>query len=214
MVIQGRCSCQAWSHFLSKRAKRLIRGSVDQGWTRVSFQLRLATNCVTNAPVHLDDIIVRGYRENLTRNGNELYLAGQPFRRIGLNIPDLFHKFLGIRIVARDGQPECNEIVFEPDRPVNLNLPGGPTPAELALNFLQTAAYGFDVVRFGAIGVLPDDMRLYAADEQAYWAAMDRLITAAKTLDIRLIPSFTGTPFCLLIENWSRWGVVSPVVDW
>lgn len=134
---------------------------------RYLFFLILLLNVIT---VKAEDDFCSGF---VTRNGNQLYLNGKPYRAIGVNIPNLHNSFLG---------------TWRHDQQIY----GTSSAAKKAMiHAVESAAQnGFAFIRFFATPGYPSDIdKLYMKDRKAYWAGMDELFMLCRKNNIRLIPS-------------------------
>ena len=89
-------------------------------------------------------------------------LGSTPFRSVGVNIPDLFDRFLH----------------------------GDEIGANKLLNEAHLAGSLF--VRCSGIARSPDDFGIFVNDPTRWFAAYDRMLAAADTANIRLVPSLLG----------------------
>ena len=110
------------------------------------------------------NVIIAFAEENLCsgfvkRNGNQLYLNGNPYRAVGVNIPNLHQSFMG---------------TWRLDQQIY----GTSSAAKNAMiQAVESAARnGFAFIRFFASPGYPSDIdKLYMKDRKAYWAGMDEL---------------------------------------
>ena len=124
------------------------------------------------------NVIIAFAEENLCsgfvkRNGNQLYLNGNPYRAVGVNIPNLHQSFMG---------------TWRHDQQIY----GTSSAAKNAMiQAVESAARnGFAFIRFFASPGYPSDIdKLYMKDRKAYWAGMDELFMLCRKNNIRVIPS-------------------------
>lgn len=98
---------------------------------------------------------------------NHLYLGSVPFRNVGVNIPDLFERFLR----------------------------GEDASAVKSLS--DAKAVGVKCVRCFGTTWGPDNFGLYQSDRARWFAAYDRMLAAADTAGILVVPSLLFNPHML-----------------
>lgn len=109
----------------------------------------------------------------VTRRGNQLYLNGQPYRAIGVNVPNLHQSFLG---------------TWHHDLQIYRSTAEAKSAMIRAVE--SASRSGFAFIRFFATPGYPSDIdKLYMKDRQAYWEGMDELFMLCRKNNIRLIPS-------------------------
>jgi len=117
------------------------------------------------------DVAAKGF---VTAEGSKLYLHGEEYRAIGVNVPNLHSSYAGFF--------HHNTQVYGSDE----------SARQAIIDAVEDAgAHGLAFIRFFASPGYPVNMdKLYFRDRERYWSTMDEVFDLCRKRNVRLVPSF------------------------